>query len=193
VAIFVDGGNMSRGGQRWDLEVDYGQVLKWTRRGGPARPDGGVCRGLGHQRDIVKATVYMGPSSSGKGLVLREAFIRAVESVGYDVHEACEEGDGNKTAVDRDIIIDALVGGLGGRFDVMVLLSGDGGFTRLVQILRSVGVRVEVCAFEDASGALRQAGDRFVDLGAQSMPGGPLTRVRKHEEREVAAIAGSSV
>jgi len=140
---------------------------------------------------VVRATVYLGPPNGGRGLNLREAFVRAVESVGYDVHEACEEGDVNKTAVDRDIIIDALVGGLSGHFDVVVLLSGDGGFTRLVDILRSVGVRVEVCAFGDVSRALREVADRFADLGARTMPGGPLTRVRRQEQREVEAIVGN--
>jgi len=96
--------------------------------------------------------------------------------LGFDVVISAEEGNSNKTAVDRDIMLDALALAYGGRVDRIVLLSGDGGFTRLVETLKALGVQVEVCAFPDTSYALRRAADRFWDLTNL-----PLTLARGNE------------
>ncbi len=173
VAVLVDGNNMAHGGRRYGVVVDYGSLLVWVSQGGPRKPDGSkVARGLAHPRHIVLARVYLGPSRNGNNG--RSHFIGLMRELGFEVVVSAEEGDPNKTAVDRDVMLDALALAYGGKVDRIVLLSGDGGFTRLVGMVKALGVQVEVCAFPDASQALRGAADLFWDLTV--LPG--LTRVR---------------
>lgn len=162
VAILIDGNNMAHGSRRHGVMVDYGTLLAWCARGGPRTPKGVVRRGLGYQRQIVLGRIYLGPCHSDDGR--RGAFIRAMEELGLEVVICAEEGDGSKTAVDRDIILDAMSLANWGRVDRILLLSGDGGYTRLVSMVRALGVQVEVCAFPDASGALQGAADLFWSL-----------------------------
>ena len=184
VALFVDAHNMKGSASRQSLEVDYARVIRDAGAGGPRRGDGGRVRGLDFRRAIVQARVYMDPATPGDGSEHRERFVSMARSVGYEVVECCEEGDGRKSAADRDIIIDMLLAGLNGHVDTVVLLSGDGGFTRPVWILRSHGIRVWVYAFEDASQTLQEAADVFVDLADPRAPGGPFTRARPAIEDE---------
>jgi uncharacterized LabA/DUF88 family protein len=52
------------------------------------------------------------------------------------------------------------------RLDVVVLMSGDGDFRRLVELIASRGVRVEVAAFsETASSELKSVADLYIDIG----------------------------
>ena len=52
------------------------------------------------------------------------------------------------------------------RLDVVVLMSGDGDFRRLVELIASRGVRVEVVAFgETASSEIKSVADLYIDLG----------------------------
>jgi len=49
----------------------------------------------------------------------------------------------------------------------VTLVSGDGDFRRLVELVASKGVRVEVVAFaESTSAELRAVADEYIDLGA---------------------------
>jgi uncharacterized LabA/DUF88 family protein len=51
------------------------------------------------------------------------------------------------------------------RLDVVVLVSGDGDFQRLVEVVQAKGVRVEVVAVGGSTAAnLRNAADRFIDI-----------------------------
>lgn len=185
VAILVDGPNIGLGAKRRGLLVDFGQVLRWAKQGGPAVP------GLAHERQIVKATVYIGPPSGGQESVARGKFLKMLRDLGYQVCVSFEEGNHRKTAVDRDIVIDALVFGLGGHMDTLILLSGDGGFTRLVRVLTSVGIQVIVCSFEDVSQALKNSASQFLDLGTCSTVWGPLTRVRGAETTMMMEAVGA--
>jgi len=173
VAVLVDGNNMAHGSRRHGVIVDYGSLLIWASQGGPRKPDGSkAARGLAHPRHIVLARVYLGPSRNGNER--RGHFIGLMQELGFEVAISAEEGNSNKTAVDRDVMLDALALAYRGKVDRIVLLSGDGGFTRLVETLKALGVQVEVCAFPDASHALRRAADLFWDLTV--LPG--LTMVR---------------
>jgi uncharacterized LabA/DUF88 family protein len=70
-----------------------------------------------------------------------------------------------KANFDIELAIDILT--MSDRLDVVVLMSGDGDFRRLVEMISSRGVRVEVVAFsETASSELKSAADLYVDIGA---------------------------
>lgn len=173
VAVLVDGNNIACSSRRYGVVVDYGTLLTWAARGGPRRPDGSLMRGLSYAREVVMARVYLGPNGNGNGK--RESFVSLMEGLGFEVVVSAEEGNPSKTAVDRDITIDALLMAHNGGVDRVLLLSGDGGFTRLVETLRSLGIQVEICAFPDASQALRNAAQRFWDL--TKMTGITMTRM----------------
>ncbi len=69
-----------------------------------------------------------------------------------------------KANFDIELAIDILT--MSDRLDVVVLMSGDGDFRRLVEMISSRGVRVEVVAFsETASSELKSAADLYVDIG----------------------------
>ncbi len=177
VALLIDGNNLAYGSRRFGVVVNYGNLLVWVSRGGPRKQDGsGVGWGLSYPRQIAVARVYIGPSRNGSerrddtpsrnGSERRDNFIRMVQSLGFEVVISAEEGDETKTAVDRDMIMDALTLAHRGAIDRLVLGTGDGGFTRMVRALKELGVQVEVCAFPDASEALREAANFFWDLTA---------------------------
>ena len=55
------------------------------------------------------------------------------------------------------------------RLDVLILVSGDGDFQRLVELAQSHGVRVEVAAVgASTAGNLRHAADEYIDLGSRA-------------------------
>jgi len=162
VAVLVDGRNVGMVARRLGVQVVYQAFMRWVVNGGVRGKSGDVMMGK-HPRWVRMARVYLGPTESEtNGL---RAFKRAVQEAGFDVRICAEEGNSSKTAVDRDIIIDGLILAIGGRIDRLILVSGDGGFTRFVEIVRGYGVIVEVCFFGSrASRALVEAADRFWDL-----------------------------
>lgn len=180
VSILIDGNNMAHGARRHGVVVDYGTLLEWAGRGGPRKPNGDFKRGLAYSRQVVLGRVYLGPTRNNNGA--RSRFVSLVKGLGLEVAVSAEEGDSSKTAVDRDIMLDALSLAYGGKIDRVLLLSGDGGFTRLVEILRAQGVQVEVCAFPDASQALTEAADLFWDL--TTLSGATMERLGDDSEDE---------
>jgi uncharacterized LabA/DUF88 family protein len=71
-----------------------------------------------------------------------------------------------KANFDIELAIDILT--MSDRLDIVVLMSGDGDFRRLVELIASRGVRVEVAAFsETASSELKSVADKYVDIGAE--------------------------
>jgi uncharacterized LabA/DUF88 family protein len=51
------------------------------------------------------------------------------------------------------------------RLDTVVLVSGDSDFRRVVELVASKGVRVEVVAFGDSTSVeLRAAADEYIDI-----------------------------
>ena len=53
------------------------------------------------------------------------------------------------------------------RLDIVVLLSGDGDFRRVCELVESKGVRVEVVSFASSTAMeLRAVADYYIDLGS---------------------------
>ena len=68
-----------------------------------------------------------------------------------------------KANFDVEMAIDMLT--MSERLDVVCLVSGDGDFRRVLDLLASRGVRIEVVAFgHSAAAELRPAADRYVEL-----------------------------
>ncbi len=65
-----------------------------------------------------------------------------------------------KANADMDLAIDALLQAR--NLDKVILLTGDGDFIRLVQALQNMGCRVEVIAFNNVSGELKEEVDSFL-------------------------------
>jgi uncharacterized LabA/DUF88 family protein len=65
-----------------------------------------------------------------------------------------------KANADMDLAIDALLQAR--NLDRIILLTGDGDFIRLVQALQNMGCRVEVIAFNNVSGELKEEVDSFL-------------------------------
>ena len=75
-----------------------------------------------------------------------------------------EDEEGNrysKANSDLDMAVDVLL--QSENLDYVVLATGDGDFTQLVQALQNKGCRVEVIAFENISSELRREADMFIN------------------------------
>ncbi len=66
----------------------------------------------------------------------------------------------------RDLALDVVT--MLDRLDVVILVSGDGDFQRLVEMAQGKGVRVEVASVGMSTASnLRHAADEFIDLGSR--------------------------
>ena len=168
VAVLIDGTNIAHGCRRNGVRLDYSLLLDWLSAGGGRNLIG--AKEVGYRRVITLARVYLGPPGNNDDRA-RENFIRMVTAGGrFSVQICTEEGDSRKSAVDRDMTIDALLLAFYRRMDTCALFSGDGGFTRLVRILRALGVFVEVYAFaSDTPQVLMEAADIFCDLSVSDI------------------------
>jgi uncharacterized LabA/DUF88 family protein len=70
-----------------------------------------------------------------------------------------------KANFDIELAVDILT--MSDRLDIVVLLSGDSDFKRVLELVESKGVRVEVAAFAASTAAeLRAVADEYIDLGS---------------------------
>lgn len=139
-----------------------------------------------HERELVRAVAY---TVERGGEPTARPFLYKLSTLGYKVrrmslslHRVADDGqpiyEGNwdmGMVADMVRLMDAL--------DVVVLGSGDGDFTDIVELLQERGKRVEVIAFrEHTAQKLVDAADRFTHL--PDLPGGLMpARVRRGEEQ----------
>ena len=70
---------------------------------------------------------------------------------------------GMKANFDIELAVDILT--MADRLDIVILLSGDGDFRRVCELVESKGVRVEVVAFGASTAQeLRSVADQYTDL-----------------------------
>lgn len=117
------------------------------------------------RRPLVRCVAYLVQREG----VDQESFLEALRRFGYEtkVKILRERPDGSvKGDWDMGIAIDTMT--LSDRLDVVVIVSGDGDFVPLVDMLKSRGCRVEVAAFErSTAGELRAAADLYVPIGEE--------------------------
>lgn len=152
LAIFVDVPNVLYAAERSGIELDWGKIANFLSEG----------------RTLVRAMAYAPISDDPNARVENERFVVPFVDHGYRIVTKPLKrfsGGGVKANFDVELALDILT--LADRLDVVALVSGDGDFRRLVEIVASRGVRVEVVAFGQSTAAdLRAVADRYIDIAA---------------------------
>ncbi len=152
LAIFVDVPNVLYAAERSGIELDWGKIADFLSEG----------------RTLVRAMAYAPISDDPNARMENERFVVPFVDHGYRIVTKPLKrfsGGGVKANFDVELALDILT--LADRLDVVALVSGDGDFRRLVEIVASRGVRVEVVAFGQSTAAdLRAVADRYIDIAA---------------------------
>lgn len=161
VALFIDGANVYAAAKRLGWNFDHRKI--WEH-----------FAGYGSLYNAFYYTAVPMPMDDKQ-----KRFIDALTYMGYTVRTrplrevADENGDTYRRAsLDIELVTDLLA--TTDRYDVAVLLTGDGDFERPVEVLRARGKRVVVASIQEmTSYELRNAADEYVDF----------KDIREHVER----------
>jgi uncharacterized LabA/DUF88 family protein len=150
VGIFVDVPNIIYAAERIGATIDFGKLLHLLSRG----------------RELVRASAYAPISDDPMQRLESQKFVQPFAHRGYRIvtKPLKRFSDGTmKGNFDVELAMDVLT--MSDRLDVVSLVSGDGDFSRLVEIVGSRGVRVEVVAFgASTSSELRAICDDYLDI-----------------------------
>ena len=150
VGIFVDVPNVIYAAERQRVKLDFGKMLEFLVRG----------------RELVRASAYAPISDDPQLRLDTQKFVQPFVDFGYRIvtKPLKRYADGSmKANFDVELAIDVLT--MSDRLDIVTLVSGDGDFRRLVELVESKGVRVEVVAFGQSTAAeLRALADEYIDL-----------------------------
>lgn len=166
VGVFVDVSNLFYSAKSAGVEVNYCRLLEHAVAG----------------RDLIRASAYTGVDPENPN---QRKFIDFLRANGYkvtckDIHKY--EGGRIKANLDIEIAVDIML--LSENLDVVVLVSGDGDFVRLVDAIQMKGVRCEVIGFGiSTSNELIDVADQFMEIGSlagifRNAPSGPGVHVR---------------
>ena len=138
VSVFIDVQNLYHSAKHlYKARVNFKEVVKTAVAG----------------RSLVRAIAYVISTESGE----EKGFFDALTKLGIETKQKELQvffGGAKKADWDVGIAVDAVV-----------LCSGDGDFTPLVEQLQSMGKQVEVITFgKSASARLKEAADDFIDL-----------------------------
>ena len=147
VGVFIDTQNLYHSARNlYNARVNFGAVLKDAVAG----------------RKLVRAVAYVITTEAGD----EKNFFEALSKLGIETKTKDLQifpGGAKKADWDVGLAVDAIK--MSPRLDSVVIISGDGDFTPLVEYLQTNGVQVEVVSFgKSTSGKLREAVDDFVDL-----------------------------
>ncbi|MEX1255798.1 MAG: NYN domain-containing protein [Dehalococcoidia bacterium] len=150
VGIFVDVPNVMYAAERQGVALDFGKLLAMLARG----------------REMVRASAYAPISDDPSARLDTQRFVQPFVGHGYRIvtKPLKRYADGSmKANFDVELAMDVLT--MSDRLDTVTLVSGDGDFRRLVELVESKGVRVEVVAFSQSTAAeLRALADEYIDL-----------------------------
>jgi uncharacterized LabA/DUF88 family protein len=150
LGIFVDVPNIMYAAERLRAKLDFGKVLRFITNG----------------RELVRASAYAPISDDPQERLESQKFVEPFVDHGYRIvtKPLKRYADGSiKANFDVELAIDVMT--MSDRLDIVALVSGDGDFRRLVELVESKGVRVEVVAFGQSTAAeLRAVADTYVDL-----------------------------
>jgi len=148
VGVFVDVQNMYYSAKNlYNKKVNFGNILTEAIRG----------------RQLIRAITYVIKADVGD----EKIFFEALSKQGYEVKAKDLQvfaGGSKKGDWDIGLAMDAIE--LAPKIDVVVIVSGDGDYTDLIEHLkRAMGCRVEVLAFgQSASSQLRVVSHQFTDM-----------------------------
>jgi uncharacterized LabA/DUF88 family protein len=151
VAVLADAQNLYHSAQsQYSQNVDYAALLEKAVQ----------------ERVLTRAIAYVIRADSPD----EESFFEALVDIGFEtkIKEIKTFADGTKKADwDVGLSLDAVT--LADHVDTLVLVTGDGDFSRLCSHLRHEGVRVEVMGFGGSTAdELIDAADSFIDLGERT-------------------------
>ena len=151
-AVLVDVQNMYHSARKLHgRNLSYSKLLQQTVKG----------------RKLIRAIAYLLDREG----VDQGAFLDHLGNCGFEVRrkELIERADGSRKG-DWDLGIAADAIALADKVDVLILVSGDGDFVSLAQLLRQRGVKLEIASFrESTSDALIASADGFNALGKDSL------------------------
>ncbi len=146
VGLFVDVQNIFYGARQFNAKLDFDFLLKTI---------------LNHRR-LIRALSYVVVTSD----VDQSGFITMLQHRGFEVKSKNLRlrADGSaKANWDIEITIDML--SLADKFDVIALVSGDGDFVPLVNILKTLGPMVEIYSFpHNTSRDLMESADTYMAI-----------------------------
>ncbi len=150
MGIFVDAANIELASDRMRARFDWKKILEMLTR----------------DRVLVRAIAYS-PVHDDPGVSIEtQRFVEPFLDRGYKVvtKPLKRFQDGTvKANVDIELALDVIE--MLDRLDVVCLVSGDGDFQRLVEVVQAKGVRVEVVAVGSSTASnLRHAADHYIDL-----------------------------
>lgn len=150
VGIFIDVQNMFYAAKHlYGSKLNFTRLLDYVSRGRP----------------LTRAISYIIKTPE----IDQSNFITMLRSNGYEVRvkELKQRPDGSaKGDWDMGLALDALA--MAERLDVIAIVSGDGDFVDLVNLLKARGVRVEVYSFPYSTAEeLRTAATEFYQMGPE--------------------------
>lgn len=162
VGVFVDVQNMF-----YSAKHQYGAKLNFTK----------LLESAVKERRLIRAIAYIVQTEG----IDQKNFIDMLSRTGYEVKskELKIHPDGTKKGDwDMGIAIDSI--SLADRIDTMVLVSGDGDFVDLVNMLKGRGVRVEVLSFpKSTADELKETATQFYPIESDLLIKERHRKVRK--------------
>jgi uncharacterized LabA/DUF88 family protein len=152
VGIFLDVPNLIYAADQIGARIHFGKLLDFLTEG----------------RQLVRATAYAPITDDPSTRFESQRFVQPVLNNGYKIvtkpWKRFADG-GMKANFDIELAVDILT--MSDRLDIVVLLSGDGDFRRVCELVESKGVRVEVVSFAASTAMeLRSVADSYIDLGS---------------------------
>ncbi len=148
IAVFIDVQNLYHSAKNiYRAKVNFKEILKTAVS----------------ERNLIRTFAYVVKTKTGE----EKTFFEALTKLGIETRvKDLQEFYGGQKKADWDVglVIDAVR--ISPSLDGLVLVSGDGDFSPLVEYLKNQGKRVEVMAFgKSASHFLKDEADEFIDLG----------------------------
>ena len=163
-----NGANAAAGLPRVGIFVDSANVelARDRSRGGRAIDWGVVLERLTKDRRLVRAVAYSPVHDDPDVSRETQRFVEPFLGKGFKIvtKPLKRFADGSiKANLDIELALDLMT--MADRLDVAVIISGDGDFQHLVEVVQGRGVRVEVAGLgPSVAGALKAAADRYVEL-----------------------------
>jgi len=153
VMIFIDGMNLMYSARAHGIKVNYRNLADILANG----------------RYLVRPYLYQGIDDDPERQDRDEKFFNTLRDFGFDVRtvpmKRLENGRVQEKGTDVELAIDAILYGFRNHYDTAILVSGDQDFTRVVEVIKDIGKRIEIAAFASSiSAEFRRKADSFIDL-----------------------------
>src|SRR4051812_31507206 len=147
VGVFVDVSNLFYSARSMGEEVNYIRLLEYAAR----------------NRHLIRASAYTGIDPENGS---QRRFVDFLSANGYRVVcKDIQKHESGRIKADLDVEMTLDIYMMSENFDVVVLITGDGDFKRLVAVVQQKGVRVEIVGFgASTSSDLIAMADQFTEI-----------------------------